>query len=67
MKNANPMIIPRNHKIEEALAAANLGNKEVMDKLLFILNRPYNDKKITADFQSPAPLSNKKYQTFCGT
>jgi len=49
------------------LAAANLGNKEVMDKLLFILDRPYNDKKITTDFQSPAPLRNKKYQTFCGT
>ena len=67
MKNTNPIVIPRNHKIEETLAAANLGNKDAMDKLLFVLDNPYDDKVDIADFKSPAPLSNKKYQTFCGT
>jgi len=65
MKNVNPIIIPRNHKVEEALTLANEGNLEVMNKLLSILNTPYENKKDIKEYQSP---TNKKgYQTFCGT
>ena len=67
MHSVNPLIIPRNHKVEEALAAANDGNLEVMNKLLTVLEKPYENQSDIADFQSPAPLSNKNYQTFCGT
>ena len=67
MHTVNPIIIPRNHKVEEALAAANYGNLEVMNKLLTVLEKPYENQNDITDFQSPAPLSNKNYQTFCGT
>ena len=66
MQKVNPNIIPRNHKVEEALLAANNNNFDVMTKLLSVLKNPYDIKDISG-FQSPAPLSNEKYQTFCGT
>jgi serine/tyrosine/threonine adenylyltransferase len=67
MHSVNPMVIPRNHKVEEALAAANDGNLEIMNKLLTVLEKPYEKQNDITDFQSPAPLSNKDYRTFCGT
>ena len=36
-------------------------------KLLKVLKKPYNVNKYISEFQSPAPLSKEKYQTFCGT
>jgi len=67
MHSVNPIIIPRNHKVEEALSAANNGDLKVMNKLLAVLKKPYENQSNIIDFQSPAPLSNKAYQTFCGT
>ena len=67
MKKSNPVFIPRNHKVEEALAAAEEGNFEVVNNLLSILKKPYDLQKNSADYQSPPPLSDQKYQTFCGT
>ena len=66
MQKVNPNIIPRNHKVEEALLAADNNNFDVMTKLLSLLKNPYDIKDISG-FQSPAPLSKEKYQTFCGT
>ena len=65
MKNSNPIIIPRNHKVEEALTAANEDNLEVMNKLLSKLSKPYDDQIDIQDYQSPS--NDKNYQTFCGT
>ena len=67
MKNSNPSVIPRNHKVEEVLAAANKNNFEIMNKFLSILKKPYDDQKNIYDFQSPAQAGSEKYQTFCGT
>ena len=67
MHSVNPLVIPRNHKVEEALAAANNGNLEVMNKLLAVLKKPYENQNSIIDFQSPAPSSDKAYLTFCGT
>jgi uncharacterized protein YdiU (UPF0061 family) len=67
MQNVNPLVIPRNHKVEEALTAANNGDLEVMNKLLTVLKKPYENQNSIIDFQSPAPSSDKSYQTFCGT
>jgi uncharacterized protein YdiU (UPF0061 family) len=67
MLSVNPLVIPRNHKVEEALTAANDGNLSFMNKLLTFLDKPYSNQSDIIDFQSPAPLNNKKYQTFCGT
>ncbi|MDA9042702.1 YdiU family protein [Candidatus Pelagibacter sp.] len=67
MHSVNPIIIPRNHKIEEALTAANNCDLEVMNKLLAVLKKPYESQNSIIDFQSPAPSNDKAYQTFCGT
>jgi len=67
MRSNNPLIIPRNHKVEEALESANNGDLNPTKKLLKILENPYEDKKETNEYQSPAPPSDKIYKTFCGT
>ena len=67
MKKNNPTVIPRNHKVEEALAEADKGSLDKMKKLLAILKNPYENQNNIQEYQSPAPSSNEKYQTFCGT
>ena len=67
MKSVNPMVIPRNHKVEEALMSANQGNLEPINNLLEVLINPYSDQKNITDYQCPAPINSNKYQTFCGT
>ena len=66
MRNNNPLIIPRNHKIEEALKAAEQNNFKPINKIIKILDKPYNDQEEILDYQSPS-ISKEKYQTFCGT
>ena len=65
MKKSNPIIIPRNHKVEEALEAANEDDLEVMNRLLSNLDNPYGEQKNIEDYQLPS--SDDNYQTFCGT
>ena len=67
MKKNNPTVIPRNHKVEEALAEADKGSLDKMKKLLAILKNPYGNQNNIEEYQAPAPSSNEKYQTFCGT
>ena len=67
MKKTNPVVIPRNQKVEEALADADKGNLETMNKLLKVLSNPYSDQENINEFQKPATIGNEKYQTFCGT
>ena len=66
MKNVNPLIIPRNHKVEEVLNEANKSNIKPLIKLLEVLNNPYFEQKNIIDYQKPSS-SKEKYQTFCGT
>ena len=65
MKKNNPIVIPRNHKVEEALEAANDNNLKPMYKLLSILKKPYTKQINIEKFQTPS--NNQNYQTFCGT
>ena len=67
MKKNNPIVIPRNHKVEEALAEADQGNFEKINKLNIILNKPYSSQENIKDYQIPSKISNEKYKTFCGT
>jgi uncharacterized protein YdiU (UPF0061 family) len=66
MKNNNPLVIPRNHKVEEALEAAEKNNLNPIIQLVEILKDPYTQKKDILDYQIPSN-SDEKYQTFCGT
>ncbi len=67
MRSANPLIIPRNHKVEEVLEAANNNDLSPLKKLFKALETPYEKLQNNNDYQSPAPIGTKKYQTFCGT
>lgn len=68
MKRNNPAVIPRNHRVEEALeAAVNEGDYSVMERLLTALSNPYahlaeQDTYTTLPKQSASP-----YKTYCGT
>ena len=66
MKIFNPLVIPRNHKVEEALKAAEENNLKPITKLIEILKNPYLNQKNIDDYQIPSN-SNENYQTFCGT
>jgi uncharacterized protein YdiU (UPF0061 family) len=67
MKKNNPIVIPRNHKVEEALTEANNGSLEKMNKLNNVLKTPYSNQEDITEYQVPAPMTDEKYQTFCGT
>jgi len=67
MGKNNPIVIPRNHKVEEALAKAETGNLDMTSKIIDILKYPYENRDNIKEYQMPAPVSNEKYQTFCGT
>ena len=67
MRSVNPLVIPRNHKVEEALKEANNGNLNPFNDFLKVLEKPYEKQTKTNNYQLPAPSSEKKYQTFCGT
>ena len=67
MHSVNPLVIPRNHKVEEALEAANNDDLKPIKNLLKVLKKPYENQEGISEYQSPAPASDKKYQTFCGT
>jgi uncharacterized protein YdiU (UPF0061 family) len=69
MHAVNPVYIPRNHKVEEALdAAVELGNYEPFEQLLAVLQRPFEEKKEHAAYAEPATAQQSAgYRTFCGT
>ncbi len=62
-----PAVIPRNHQVEAALAAAEQGDLTVMERLLAALAAPYDHGAVPADYREPAPNGGAGYQTFCGT
>jgi uncharacterized protein YdiU (UPF0061 family) len=68
MATVNPVYIPRNHQVEEALSAwADRADRGPFDRLLEVLADPYRERADSAAFTDPAPPSPLPYQTFCGT
>lgn len=68
MNAMNPAVIPRNHRVEQALAAAvDRADYSVLHALLNVLSRPYQDPTDPVGYHLPAPPSDQPYQTFCGT
>ncbi|MFP3663751.1 YdiU family protein [Priestia sp. SIMBA_032] len=66
MKNNNPAVIPRNHRVEAALDAAQKGDYSVMEDLLKVLSSPYESPD-QSEYCTPSAPSNQPYQTYCGT
>ena len=68
MDRVNPIYIPRNHKVEEALAAAtHQADMTAFSKLLTIVTRPFEEVEGNEAYAEPAPATNMPYRTFCGT
>jgi uncharacterized protein YdiU (UPF0061 family) len=68
MRKSNPAVIPRNHKVEEALSAAvDSGDLRPMHRLLGALSKPFEDTPEKQGYRDPAPAGSETYQTFCGT
>ena len=67
MRRHNAAVIPRNHKVEEALlAATRQDDLSVMNRLLEVLSRPYDHDRDEPAFTAPGD-GGRPYQTFCGT
>ena len=67
MDRANPVYIPRNHLVEEALQAATTGDLTPLQQLLEVLDRPYEERPGLERYAAPAPGGTGPYRTFCGT
>ena len=67
MRRANPIFIARNHRVEEALAAANDGDLAPTHRLLKVLAQPFRESPDDADLESPPAPEEEVLQTFCGT
>ncbi len=63
----NPVVIPRNHLVEAALAAADKNDFSVMERLLAVLARPYDHTQVAPAYRAGAPAGSVPYRTFCGT
>jgi len=67
MDRVNPVYIPRNHLVEQALTAAMRDDLVPVRKLLEVLGEPYDERNGLADYAAPAPPEFGDYRTFCGT
>lgn len=68
MQKNNPAIIPRNHRVEEALeAAVNQGDYRVMERLLDVLSKPFAYSPEQEEYATLPADSNCAYRTYCGT
>ena len=67
MKKSNPVVIPRNHKVEQALVSAEKGDLELLHSLLKVIKDPYSDDHLTSTYQHPPTAQERIKNTFCGT
>jgi uncharacterized protein YdiU (UPF0061 family) len=67
MDRVNPVYIPRNHRVEEALAQAAAGDLGPFDRLLDAVSRPFEERPGLEEYASPAPAGGAPHVTYCGT
>lgn len=67
MRNNNPSIIPRNHRVEEAIQAAENGDYSVLERLHHVLSKPYDYLQEQDEYTQLPPETEGPYRTFCGT
>ena len=68
MRRASPAIIPRNHLVEEALAAATEGDLAPFNELMAVLRTPWQESALATRYGAPAATQvTARYRTFCGT
>ncbi|AYD00214.1 protein adenylyltransferase SelO [Neorhizobium sp. NCHU2750] len=67
IRAVNPAIIPRNHRIQEAISAANYGDLSFFERLLEALEKPYEERPDFSDLMTPPTPEERVTRTFCGT
>ena len=67
MDRTNPVYIPRNHLVDEALAAATADDLGPLERLLDVVTSPYEERPGLKRYAAPAPEDFGPYRTFCGT
>nr|WP_093192356.1 YdiU family protein [Thiocapsa sp. KS1] len=68
MRRTNPAVIPRNHRVEQALkSAVDEGNLAPFEEILRVLERPYEDRPELAGYTEPPQENERVSRTFCGT
>ena len=67
MKSSNPYVIPRNHRVEEALEASERGDFTIFNNLLKVLKNPYEYSKEQEEYSKLPKRKNTCYRTYCGT
>jgi uncharacterized protein YdiU (UPF0061 family) len=67
MRAVNPVLIPRNHRVEEVIQAAYTGDFGPFHRLVDALARPYEERGEFADLEKGPLEGERVMQTFCGT
>ncbi len=68
MKKTNPILIPRNYLVEEALAEAEIEGKfSQFNELLVVLSKPYEQLDIDEKYSKTPQIQAEPYKTYCGT
>ena len=67
MDRANPIYIPRNHLVEDALADATAGDLAPFEQLLEVVTNPFEQREGWERYESGAPTDAPPHRTFCGT
>jgi uncharacterized protein YdiU (UPF0061 family) len=67
MDRVNPVYVPRNHLVEEALAAGTDGDLAPLGRLLDAVSSPFVERPGFERYAEPAPAGAGPYRTFCGT
>jgi len=67
MQTANPIIIPRNHRVEQAIQSANAGDLAPFHRLTKALKTPYAEQDEFTDLEQAPKPEEIVHETFCGT
>jgi uncharacterized protein YdiU (UPF0061 family) len=67
MNAANPIYIPRNHRVEEAIQAGTAGDYTPMHRLIEVLKNPFEQQNGVDEYEAAAKPEEVVQQTFCGT
>ena len=66
MRAANPILIPRNHRVEQAIQSAYAGDFTQFHRLVAALAAPYTEQIEYADLETPPRPEELLPETFCG-
>ena len=67
MRAANPVLVPRNHRVEQAIQGAYGGDFAPFHRLVDALAAPYADRPEFTDLETPPTPNEVVRETFCGT